>query len=302
MEGESVWLGRWVWVCATAAAALFVQCAAAPADAQRVLDHLAMHCTVPLHLQVIELPLKHPELFDALGIAQPKGVLLYGPPGTGKRDAALPCKQRIADSLEGLLLSQASAATRRLGSPSQYLPILLICVRRQDAAGTRGGAPHRLHLHPRQRRRAGAKVHWRGQPHGPRAVCHGAVSTDFMFVVVACLVCWWPGVSDLCCGLGRKPLLHRTPVAAASAVQHHATSLVCTCGSPAGSTPPPSSSWTRWTLSAARAQTTAAAAATARCSAPCWSCSTSWTDSRPRTRSRWVCAGRAPGQWLLANG
>ena len=33
--------------------------------------------------QVIELPVKHPELFDALGIAQPKGVLLYGPPGTG---------------------------------------------------------------------------------------------------------------------------------------------------------------------------------------------------------------------------
>ena len=33
--------------------------------------------------EVIELPIKHPELFDALGIAQPKGVLLYGPPGTG---------------------------------------------------------------------------------------------------------------------------------------------------------------------------------------------------------------------------
>jgi 26S proteasome regulatory subunit T6 len=29
--------------------------------------------------EVIELPVKHPELFDALGIAQPKGVLLYGP-------------------------------------------------------------------------------------------------------------------------------------------------------------------------------------------------------------------------------
>ena len=28
--------------------------------------------------------MKHPELFDALGIEQPKGVLLYGPPGTGK--------------------------------------------------------------------------------------------------------------------------------------------------------------------------------------------------------------------------
>lgn len=34
--------------------------------------------------EVIELPIKHPEIFDALGIAQPKGVLLYGPPGTGK--------------------------------------------------------------------------------------------------------------------------------------------------------------------------------------------------------------------------
>merc|ERR1712083_1203571 len=29
--------------------------------------------------EVIELPVKHPELFEALGIAQPKGVLLYGP-------------------------------------------------------------------------------------------------------------------------------------------------------------------------------------------------------------------------------
>lgn len=34
--------------------------------------------------EVIELPVKHPELFEALGIDQPKGVLLYGPPGTGK--------------------------------------------------------------------------------------------------------------------------------------------------------------------------------------------------------------------------
>lgn len=34
--------------------------------------------------EVIELPIRHPELFESLGIAQPKGVLLYGPPGTGK--------------------------------------------------------------------------------------------------------------------------------------------------------------------------------------------------------------------------
>merc|ERR1711991_904645 len=34
--------------------------------------------------EVIELPLKHPELFESLGVSPPKGVLMYGPPGTGK--------------------------------------------------------------------------------------------------------------------------------------------------------------------------------------------------------------------------
>lgn len=34
--------------------------------------------------EMIELPLKYPEVFDRLGIDAPKGVLLYGPPGTGK--------------------------------------------------------------------------------------------------------------------------------------------------------------------------------------------------------------------------
>ena len=34
--------------------------------------------------ELIELPLKHPELFEKLGIRPPSGLLLYGPPGTGK--------------------------------------------------------------------------------------------------------------------------------------------------------------------------------------------------------------------------
>ncbi len=34
--------------------------------------------------EMVELPMRHPELFERLGIEPPKGVMLYGPPGTGK--------------------------------------------------------------------------------------------------------------------------------------------------------------------------------------------------------------------------
>ena len=40
--------------------------------------------TIPQIREMIELPLKHPELFSRLGIDPPKGVLFQGPPGTGK--------------------------------------------------------------------------------------------------------------------------------------------------------------------------------------------------------------------------
>ncbi|NIO23176.1 MAG: CDC48 family AAA ATPase [Candidatus Aenigmarchaeota archaeon] len=43
-----------------------------------------LHEAIQKIREMVELPLRHPELFTKLGIEPPKGVLLYGPPGTGK--------------------------------------------------------------------------------------------------------------------------------------------------------------------------------------------------------------------------
>ncbi len=43
-----------------------------------------LHDAIKRIREMVELPLKHPEIFKRLGIEPPKGVLLHGPPGTGK--------------------------------------------------------------------------------------------------------------------------------------------------------------------------------------------------------------------------
>lgn len=94
----------------------------------RVLHFTGLAEQVKQIKEVIELPIKHPELFDALGIAQPKGVLLYGPPGTGKTLLARagdadkpPCTSILCDAI---LCSAEQRHCQRVISLPQSWPII----------------------------------------------------------------------------------------------------------------------------------------------------------------------------------
>src|SRR6267378_2272566 len=58
----------------------------APTDVRLSVDEEfgGLHSEIQRIREMVELPLRHPELFQRLGIEPPKGVFLYGPPGCGK--------------------------------------------------------------------------------------------------------------------------------------------------------------------------------------------------------------------------
>jgi len=61
---------------------------------------------IELVREMVEMPMKHPEVFQKLGVGAPKGVLLTGPPGTGKTLLAKSCCNRNRFNIFILLLVQ----------------------------------------------------------------------------------------------------------------------------------------------------------------------------------------------------
>lgn len=88
--------------------------------------------------EVIELPVKHPELFEALGIAQPKASAALG------GSLGWPRVPSRALRCHGAVPGGAALRPARHG---------------EDPAGQGRGPSHRLYLHPRVRLRARAEVH-----------------------------------------------------------------------------------------------------------------------------------------------
>ena len=69
--------------------------------------------------EMVELPMKHPELFKKLGIEPPKGILLYGPPGTGKTLLA----KAVASEIEAhfIIINGPEVVSKWYGSSEENL-------------------------------------------------------------------------------------------------------------------------------------------------------------------------------------
>lgn len=61
--------------------------------------------------ELVELPLRHPQLFKTIGVKPPKGILLYGPPGSGMTSARIYLGTQLNTySITSLALSRSLAS------------------------------------------------------------------------------------------------------------------------------------------------------------------------------------------------
>ncbi|CAD0093703.1 unnamed protein product, partial [Aureobasidium mustum] len=76
--------------------------------------------------EVIELPLKNPELFLRVGIKPPKGVLLYGPPGTGKTLLARAVASIVSSAIVDKYIGESARLIREMfGYAKEHEPCII---------------------------------------------------------------------------------------------------------------------------------------------------------------------------------
>ena len=99
-----------------------------------------MNDTIDALREMVELPLRHPELFQRLGVDPPKGVLLHGPPGTGKT--------RLARAVA----NESDAQFFHIAGP-EIMGSAYGEIRKEAARAVRAGGQSRAvdHLHRRDR-------------------------------------------------------------------------------------------------------------------------------------------------------
>lgn len=137
--------------------------------------HQNMHILIcEVNFQVIELPIKHPELFESLGIAQPKVRFLP------------------EDHFNWFELYMKRKRLKVICFPG--CSPLWTSRHRKDIAGTCSCSSHWLHLHQGFWFWVGSEIYWWGLPYGSWTLCHGQVgwffiTTFFSVITEALVVC-----------------------------------------------------------------------------------------------------------------
>lgn len=100
--------------------------------------------------ETVELPIKHPEIFEEIGIDPPKGILLYGPPGTGKTLLAKAVANEtnatfiklVASEFVNKFLGEGARYVREVFELAREKTPAIIFIDEIDAIGTRRTESH----------------------------------------------------------------------------------------------------------------------------------------------------------------